>query len=140
MSVPKGRKKLNRSAAANKSASGNPIEKPVQADPVSDAKTQSMQKLDDAFEIMEQIPHLESGFKGDALPQSQRFGFHWMISLEAVLPRDTNGDSKGSVSNPNRAEILNLGFTIPFFWGGHVVDEMIKNIFKCFKPYRMKIT
>ena len=134
MSVPKGRKKLDRSAAAKKSDTGKPIEKAVQIDPVSNIKTQSVQKLDDAFEIMEQIPHPESVYKQDALPQSQRLGFHWMISLEAVLPGDTSGDSKGSSWNPNRAEILNLGFTIPFFWGWPILDEMTKNFLKYFKP------
>lgn len=135
MPVPKERKKMDRSLTSKKPVAPKPVEQTIQTAPVSNLQTKSLQQLDEAFDIMEQIPYEESTAGGVSSPQSQRLGFYWMISLEAVLPKDTSEDSTGPSSNPNRPTLLNLGFTIPFFWGWPFVDEMTKNFFKYFKPY-----
>jgi hypothetical protein len=137
MPVPRERKKLDRSAAAKNTVMARPVEQAIPTAPASNLKTRSLQKLDKAFEIMEQVPYRESGATEAASPQSQRLGFRWKISLEAVLPEDTNADSKGPASNPDRTTLLNLGFTVPFFWGWPIVDEITKNFLKYFKPYRI---
>ena len=137
MPVPKGRKKLDRSPVTKEPVVAKPVEQTIETSPVPNIETRALQKLDEAFEIMEQIPYSEATAVESASPQSQHLGFRWMISLEAVLPEDTNDNSQGPQPEIYRSTLLNLGFTIPFFWGFPIVDEMTKNFFKFFKPYRI---
>jgi hypothetical protein len=113
------------------------VEQPNVTVPVSKIETRATQKLEEAFEIMDQIPSRDSTMENTETTQFQRIGFHWKISLEAVLPDDVQTDSQQPPSVPNRSTVMDIGFTIPFLWGWSMVDDMTKSFLKNFKPYKI---
>ena len=136
MAVPRKRIKLDRTVVAKQPPKDQPVEKPPKAAPVSNLKTRSARQLDEAFEIMEQIPYRETAGTKTLEPAPRRTGFRWKISLEAVLPDNTSAGSEDQSSQSQRSSLIDLGFTIPFFWGWPIFGAMTKSFLKNFEPYR----
>ena len=138
MPVPKKRRKLDQSKAAKKTPSkAQTVEQLPVAAPGSNPKFNALstRKLDKAFEIIDQIPSKEAA--GVENPDTDLcMGFRWKIFMEAVMPDDQGTDANRQ-SGPRRSTVMDLVFTIPFFWGWPIIGEMTRSFFKNFQPFRM---
>ncbi len=124
MGIPKKRKRIDAlSAAAESAPSGkqNAYHQNIHMEPDF--------RLDRAFEIMERIeapevqepemPILEPSRK--RMEKEIREGFRWHISLEALMPHQSDFDNAPDVGTK---PLFDVGFTVPFFWGVPIVGSL----------------
>jgi hypothetical protein len=136
MPVPKKRKKMGRTTESIRQRRDSAVEQPATDIPVSVQETRSARNLDEAFEIIEQIPPPEIAESSTPSSESQRVGFQWKISLEAVLPGDSEQEPEDRSAPSKRATLMDVGFTVPFFWGWPIFGEMARSYLENFKPYK----
>jgi len=164
MTVPKKRKKLEPAKDKKKTVQKKQPRKSTKASAPRKAASKARQ-LDEAFEIIEHIeegketgkplkasdsnsrPDVENGAKNgvenSSGKSSDRLGFRWNISLDAVMPDDSEPavDHKNAEKkpvNPRQSTVFDVGFTIPFFWDWPVFGELTRKFFQNISGYNKK--
>ncbi len=148
MAVPKKRKKLAETAneLKQKGLKSNPKNKPQKTATIS--ARNSSKKIDNAFEIMENIEKETSAEKTSgkkAIGQRsnstksasplERLGFRFHISLDAVMPEKK--DSKKKSQAPlKKSSILDIGLTIPFFWKMPIIGGIAQKVVQSIKTVK----
>jgi len=146
MAVPKKRKKLE-PGKVNSRTKPAETTKGLANEPKPEPASQSSQKIDQAFKIMDHIDRADvpTGSPGENRisshspdkrmnpVKSKRTGFRFHFALDAVLPVDATDGEASSTEGPTKSSLLDLGFTIPFFWKFPVIGGAAKKIIKHIK-------
>jgi hypothetical protein len=152
MAVPRKRKKLAEKSKSPAKKIRASSQKPKQTSKKHTAVKAPSKKIDNAFKIM---THIESKKKKSiktprvsaqpvekkepSLPKSSsdRMGFRFQISLDALMPNKARRFSETRKQPVKESTVIDIDLTIPFLWDLPIIGGITQKFFKNFKTIKL---